>query len=71
MNHSPHFSRRDFLSRSGMGIGSLAFLDLMSREASAAGNPLGPAGAHLVPRARAVIQRISPCIQSLNFSKAD
>ena len=55
MNHSPHFSRRDFLSRSGMGIGSLAFLDLMSREAAAAGNPLRPAGAHLVPRARAVI----------------
>lgn len=38
-----------------MGIGSLAFLDLMNREASAAGNSLVPTGAHLVPRARAVI----------------
>ena len=55
MNKLPTFSRRDFLRRTGMGIGSLAFLDLMSREASAAGNPLAPVAPHHAPRARAVI----------------
>ena len=49
------FSRREFLSKAGMGIGSLAFLDLMSREAKAALNPLAPQTAHHAPRARAVI----------------
>ena len=38
-----------------MGIGSLAFLDLMSREATAATNPLAPKAAHHAPAARAVI----------------
>lgn len=38
-----------------MGIGSLAFLDLMSREAKAATNPLAPQATHHAPRARAVI----------------
>ena len=55
MNELLTFSRRDFLRRTGMGIGSLAFLDLMSREASAAGNPLAPVAPHHAPRARAVI----------------
>ncbi len=55
MNKLLTFSRRDFLRRTGMGIGSLAFLDLMSREASAAGNPLAPVAPHHAPRARAVI----------------
>ena len=55
MNKLPTFSRRDFLRRTGMGIGSLAFLDLMSREASAGGNPLAPVAPHHAPKARAVI----------------
>ena len=38
-----------------MGIGSLALLDLMSREATAATNPLAPHALHHAPRARAVI----------------
>jgi hypothetical protein len=58
---APHFqdsraySRREFLNKAGMGIGSLALLDLMSREARAAINPLAPAVTPLAPRARAVI----------------
>ena len=55
MNKLLTFSRRDFLRRTGMGIGSLAFLDLMSREASAGGNPLAPVAPHHAPKARAVI----------------
>ena len=35
MSHLSPFSRRDFLRRAGMGIGSLAFLDLLNREARA------------------------------------
>lgn len=38
-----------------MGIGSLAFLDLVSREAKAASNPIAPQTTHHAPRARAVI----------------
>ena len=49
------FSRRELLSKAGMGIGSLAFLELMSREAKAATNPLAPQATHHAPRARAVI----------------
>lgn len=49
------FSRRELLSKAGMGIGSLAFLDLLSREAKAATNPLAPQATHHAPRARAVI----------------
>ena len=55
MSHLSPFSRRDFLRRAGMGIGSLAFLDLLSREARAAGNPLAAAVTHHAPRAKAVI----------------
>ena len=54
-NDSRAFSRREFLSKAGMGIGSLAFLDLMSREAAAGVNPLGSKATHHAPRARAVI----------------
>lgn len=54
-NDSRVFSRREFLSKAGMGIGSLAFLDLMSREAAAGVNPLGSKATHHAPRARAVI----------------
>lgn len=49
------FSRRDLLGKAGMGIGSLAFLDLMSRKAGGANNPLAPAVPHHAPKARAVI----------------
>lgn len=49
------FSRRDFLREAGMGIGSLALLDLLSREAKAATHPLAPLATHHAPRARAVI----------------
>jgi hypothetical protein len=49
------FSRREFLGKAGMGIGSLAFVDLMNREASAAVDPLATAATHHAPRARAVI----------------
>ena len=49
------FSRRDLLGKAGMGIGSLAFLDLMSREAGGANNPLAPAVPNHAPKARAVI----------------
>ncbi len=58
---SPHFtnsrafSRRELLRKAGMGIGSLALLDLMSREGTAATNPLAPHALHHAPRARAVI----------------
>ena len=38
-----------------MGIGSLALLDLLSREAKAATHPLAPLATHHAPRARAVI----------------
>lgn len=55
MNPSPGHSRRQFLSKAGMGIGSLALLDLMEREAGAAANPLAPALPHHPPRAKAVI----------------
>ena len=48
-------SRRDFLSKAGMGIGSLALMDLLSREAKAADNPLAPKATHHAPKAKAVI----------------
>ena len=49
------FSRREFLRKAGMGIGSLAFLDLMAREAKAAVNPRAATATHHAPRARSVI----------------
>ena len=48
-------SRRDFLTKAGMGIGALALMDLLSREAGAAQNPLAPKVTNLAPRAKAVI----------------
>ncbi|MCX6869419.1 MAG: DUF1501 domain-containing protein [Verrucomicrobia bacterium] len=51
----PPSSRREFLSRSGMGIGWLALLDLMSREAGATERPTIIPGPHRAPRAKAVI----------------
>ncbi len=55
MNHHPAFSRREMLGRAGMGIGSLALLDLLGREAQAAGSPMAPQAPHHAPKARAVI----------------
>lgn len=43
------------LCRTGMGIGALALLDLLGREAGAADNPLAPKITPHRPRARAVI----------------
>ena len=48
-------TRRDFLSKAGMGIGSLAFLDLMSREAKGSDHGRHLPIPHHAPRARAVI----------------
>ncbi|MGE0756157.1 MAG: DUF1501 domain-containing protein [Pirellulaceae bacterium] len=54
-------SRRDFLARSGAGIGLLALADLLQDEAQAAdaeprrGNPLAPRGPHFEPRIKSVI----------------
>jgi hypothetical protein len=54
--HNPHqFSRRELLSKAGMGIGALAVMDLVSRAANASDNPLAPKPTHHAPRARAVI----------------
>lgn len=55
MSVIPPSSRREFLSRSGMGIGWLALLDLMSREALTAEVPTFVPGPHRAPRAKAVI----------------
>lgn len=48
-------SRKDFLRRAGMGFGSLALLDLLGRDATAAGDPLAPKIPHQPARAKAVI----------------
>lgn len=47
--------RRDFLTKAGMGIGSLAFMDLASREAGASNYQSAHAIPHHQPRAKAVI----------------
>ena len=47
--------RRDFLTKAGMGIGSLAFMDLASREAGASNYQNAHAIPHHQPRAKAVI----------------
>src|SRR5687768_3063016 len=47
----PALSRRDFLRRSSMGFGSLAFAALAQRWASASGRPLP----HFPPRAKRVV----------------
>ena len=51
-------SRRDLLSRTGMGIGSLALMDMLSRSSDARDSsvdPLSPQATHHAPRAKAVI----------------
>jgi hypothetical protein len=62
LHHEPAFSRRDFLTRGGGGLGLLALFSLLEQEAAAgesaprsAANALGPRVAHLPPRARSVI----------------
>lgn len=54
-NRFEHLSRRDLLGRAGMGFGALALMDLLSRDASAADNPLAPKRTTLTPKATAVI----------------
>ena len=46
------YSRREFLSRSGIGLGSLALSSLLSEEARAQDTTVGP---HHTPRAKSVI----------------
>ena len=53
--HPSHYTRRDFLTRCGMGMGSLAFGSLFSEPASAALNPLTPKQPHFRARAKRVI----------------
>jgi hypothetical protein len=48
-------TRRDMLSRCGMGFGALALADLATSEASAAGNPLLPKKPHFEPKAKHII----------------
>ena len=48
-------TRRAMLAKAGMGIGSLALLDLCHREGIAANDPLAPKLTAHVPRAKAVI----------------
>lgn len=48
----PPLSRRDFLRRSGMGLGMLGFSDLLASPALAATGATGP---HFAPRAKRVI----------------
>lgn len=59
MNHPPQnpYTRRDFLTRSGMGLGSLALSSLFSDQAAATPllNPLTPKQPHFPARAKRVI----------------
>jgi hypothetical protein len=58
-HREPAQSRRDFLARAGGGLGLLALLDLLQRDASAketdATNPIVARSPHVPPRARSVI----------------
>ena len=52
---SPLFSRRHWLAQAGLGFGSWALLDLLEREARAAGaadEPAGPEAARTSPPRR-------------------
>ncbi len=49
------YTRRDFLSRVGMGFGAAAAGDLLAAPARAAGGPLSPRAPHFAARAKAVI----------------
>ncbi len=53
--HPMTVTRRAMLAKAGMGIGSLALLDLCHREGIAANDPLAPKMTAHVPRAKAVI----------------
>ena len=60
MPHSPPgpSTRREFLTRCGMGMGSLALGSLLSEQAQASGsplNPLTPKQPHFPARAKRVI----------------
>jgi hypothetical protein len=55
MNTSLTLSRREMLRQSGMGIGALAMLDLLSRESKAGENPLAPKATQHPAKAKAVI----------------
>ena len=48
-------SRREMLTRCGMGFGALALADLATSEASESGNPLLPKKPHFEPRAKHII----------------
>src|SRR5438093_13691675 len=54
----PLFSRRDWITQVGLGFGSWALLDLLSRAGRAAPagtNPLAPKPPHFLAKAKAVI----------------
>jgi hypothetical protein len=57
--YEPHFSRRDWLARSGLGFGGLALLDVLQREEARAAvvdkSPLVSKPPQLVARAKRVI----------------
>ena len=50
-------SRRDFLFSAGLGLGAMAFSDLLAKDivVPAAGTPLQPGVGHIKPRAKSVI----------------
>src|SRR5947208_16720557 len=54
-HHETPCSRRDFLTRAGGGLGMLALLSLLEREAKAADNPLAARTPHSRPTAKSVI----------------
>ena len=53
----PTTSRRDFLFSAGLGLGAMAFSDLLAKEivVPAAGTPLQPGVGQIKPRAKSVI----------------
>ncbi len=55
MRFSQHLTRRDFLFRSGGGLGGVALSWLLARDVPALGNPLAARPAHHEARARCVI----------------
>ncbi len=55
MKNHQHLSRRSFLKRSGMGVGTLALSDLLCREDHAAGSSKDLRGAHFPGKAKHVI----------------
>ena len=60
MPSSQSMTRRELIRKAGMGVGALAFTDLMQREAAAAAfasqkSPLAPQSAHAIAKAQSVI----------------